>query len=151
MITAKLDYANAVLYGLPENLLRKLQRVQNIAARIVTFTPRTAHITPVLQSLHWLPVQARIEFKLCLIVYKCMHGCAPEYLRELLFTRHPPRDLRYVLPLEVPVARSAVAERAFGFAAPRLWNALPEEVRRVDSVAAFKKHLKTFLFRRTFL
>jgi hypothetical protein len=151
LITTKLDYANAVLYGLPNNLLRKLQRVQNIAARIVTYTPRTAHITPVLQSLHWLPVQARIDFKICLVVFKCLHGRGPEYLRELLLLRHPPRDLRSVPPLEVPISRSAIAERAFGFAAPKLWNSLPQGLRETDSIDVFKKRLKTFLFTKTYL
>jgi hypothetical protein len=152
VITSKLDYANAVLYGLPNSLLGKLQRVQNIAARIVTYTPRNAHITPVLIELHWLPVRARIEYKICLIAFKCLHGGAPQYLQELLAVRQPTRDLRAssVQPLEVPMARSALAERAFGIAAPKLWNSLPQDLRAIDSVNVFKKHLKTFLFRRTF-
>ena len=74
-----------------------------------------------------------------------MHGCGPEYLRELLLIRHPLWDLRSVLPLEVPVSWSAIAERPFGFAAPKLWNALSQELRDTDPVEVYKKRLKTFL------
>ena len=72
----------------------KLQRVQNNAARVITLTKKHDHITPVLKELHWLPVRKRIEFKILLLAYKCLHGTAPSYLRELLKEYVPPRTLR---------------------------------------------------------
>ena len=59
-VISKLDCGNALLSGVSTNLLRKLQRVQNMAARVITFTPRREHISPVLRSLHWLPIHRRI-------------------------------------------------------------------------------------------
>ena len=61
-ISSKLDFCNALLYGLPQSVIDRLQYVQNCAARLVTRTRSSEHITPVLRSLHWLPVRQRITY-----------------------------------------------------------------------------------------
>ena len=71
-ISSRLDYCNSLLFGISDNLLRRLRAVQNAAARLVTGTRRREHITPVLRQLHWLPVRQRIEFKLAVLVYKAI-------------------------------------------------------------------------------
>ena len=78
------DYCNAVLYGTSVTNIRKLQRVQNSIARVVTGSRRRDHITPVLANLHWLPVHLRIEYKLTLLAFKSMTTQQPRYLYELL-------------------------------------------------------------------
>ena len=83
-VTSRLDYCNALLYGVPNNLIYKLQRVQNAAARLVFRAPRFCHITPLLVELHWLPVKFRIDFKIILITFKVLNGKVPKYLFELL-------------------------------------------------------------------
>ena len=55
-ITSMLDFCNALLCGLPSLLTQKLQRIQSEAARNVTRTSRSAHITPVLFAPYWLSV-----------------------------------------------------------------------------------------------
>ena len=69
-VTTNLDYCNAILYGLPKVLLKRLQLVQNRAACIVTFTKKYEHITPSLIDLDWLPVEYRIIYKILFLVYK---------------------------------------------------------------------------------
>ena len=86
-ITSRLDYCNALLYGLPQRLESKVQRIQNNAARVVSKTPKREHITPVLEGLHWLPVHYRCIYKILLCTYKALHGMAPAYICELITVR----------------------------------------------------------------
>ena len=69
-VGGRLDYCNSLLYGVSGELLRRLQSVQNAAARFITGTRKYDHITPVLRSLHWLPVRQRIIFKIATLMYR---------------------------------------------------------------------------------
>ena len=82
-ISSKLDFCNALLYGLPQSVIDRLQHVQNCAARLVTRTRSSEHITPVLRRLHWLPVRQRITYKILLLTYKALNGMAPKYIADL--------------------------------------------------------------------
>ena len=61
----------------------------NEAARLVTYTPRSEHITPVSKSLHWLSIKQRIEFKVLTVVYNSLSDNSSDYIRSL-FTRYEP-------------------------------------------------------------
>ena len=88
-ITNKLDFCNAILIGLPKYLIKHLQSVQNCAARLVCGLKKHKHISPILNNLHWLPVEKRITYKVLLIVFKCLNGLSPQYLSELLIEYKP--------------------------------------------------------------
>ncbi|KAI2647424.1 RNA-directed DNA polymerase from mobile element jockey [Labeo rohita] len=76
-MTSRLDYCNALLGGCSARLINKLQLVQNAAARVLTRTKKYDHISPVLSTLHWLPIKHRIDFIILLITYKALNGLAP--------------------------------------------------------------------------
>ena len=82
LVTSHLDFCNSVLFGLPKYSIKKLQRVQNIAAKLVLNRTKHESSTESRKQLHWLPIAARIEFKIIVLVYKCLHRNAPEYLQK---------------------------------------------------------------------
>jgi hypothetical protein len=126
----------------------QLQRVQNAAARLVVRCHRCEHITPVLMTLHWLPVKQQVQYSILLLVFRAQHRLAPPYITDLLEQRAT-RVLRsttnndfYVLP-----SRSRYCDRMFSVAGSRLWNSLPAEMKKTCCLVTFKRLLKTHLFR----
>ena len=152
---ARIDYCNGLLYGVPTVHLSKIQRIQNSAARLITYTPRYSHITPVLYALHWLPVRFRICYKIAVITFKAIHNLAPEYLKNLINVR---QCLRYNLRsnngivLHDPSAKfkRTLGNRSFAAAAPKIWNNLPEYIRNEGNFNKFKSLLKTHYFREAY-
>ena len=148
-VTSKLDYCNALLYGLPKYQLQRLQYVQNTVARVVLQVSKFQHITPVLCELHWLPIQYRIIFKILLLVYKSLNGTSPSYLAQKLHYRSHTRSLRSVsneLLMQPRLYTKTYGNRAFAFHAPREWNLVPYEIRKSNTILSFKRSLKTYLF-----
>ena len=149
LVTTRLDYANVLLHGVPQYLTKRLQRLQNTAARLITRTSRRDHISPVLKSLHWLPVEFRPKYKILLHTYRALHELSPPYIQEMVKRYQPARTLRSTgqCLLVVPKTRTSYGKRSFRYAAADLWNALPQLVRDAESLPVFKKRLKTHMFR----
>ncbi len=76
-ILSRLDYCNSLYFGISQTALSHLQLVQNAAARLLSGVKKREHITPILRSLHWLPVCFRVDLKILLLVYKSLNGLAP--------------------------------------------------------------------------
>ena len=150
LVLSRLDYGNALLAGCPKILIDKLQRVRNSAAKLVFKAKKRDHVSPLLQSLHWLPIEARIKYKLSMICHKFFSGSSPVYISNLLSVYTPARSLRSStdhFTLCVPkINRKSFGERAFAFSAPTQWNSLPKSLREIQSESSFKRALKTHLF-----
>ncbi|XP_062319148.1 uncharacterized protein LOC134022004 [Osmerus eperlanus] len=94
LVLSKLDYCNSLLAGLPACATRPLQKIQNAAARLVFNLPRRSHVTPLLISIHWLPITARIRFKTLVLTFRAVNGTAPNYIKSLHQPYTPTRHLR---------------------------------------------------------
>ena len=122
-----------------------------MAARLIKKIPLRERITPALTELHWLPMKARIIYKICLLTYKALKFGEPKYLNEYLVpfgletsvvVRHANDRHRLFEPRTV---RSS-GERSFQYSTPRLYNKLPVVIKDSENINQFKKTLKTYLF-----
>jgi len=161
IVGSKLDYCNAVLSGVSDYNVHRLQVVQNRAAKVVLNVRGTASVTQLRNQLHWLPIANRINYKIALLTFKTLVCHQPHYLDALLAPYTPSRSLRSDSGhlLVVPRTKTVLHSRAFASYAPRLWNRLPQNLRDLaylnsvstnpdcfPNLAAFKSGLKTFLF-----
>ena len=121
-VLPKLDYCNSLFYGSPMYMLERLQNVQNSAARLIFQCRKQNHISPLLMSLHWLPINASIEYKLSVICHSLFLGLSPNYLSDLLLVHTPNRNLRSSSDnrnLCIHKLRTKTfGHRSFSFAAP---------------------------------
>ena len=100
----------------------KLQLLQNHAARLIFGTKKREHITPILFKLHWLPIRQRIEYKVALLCFKCIHNIAPIYLQNLIEIYTPSRSLRSASDKfclkKVTMKYKSYGEKSFSFYGP---------------------------------
>ena len=149
-IINQIDYCNSLYYNLPKKEINRLQKLMNSTTRFIfnIRNPRT-HITPYLKKCHFLPVHLRVQFKICVLIYRCLNNTAPSYLKNLISQKSSLQSLRIyndTTLLQQPIQLNKFKDRRFSVAGPKLWNELPKNLREIGSVNAFKTNLKTHLF-----
>jgi hypothetical protein len=151
-ILAQIDYCNSMYCDLPEKSIKRLQRLMNASVRFIFNIARydNVSITDLLKKCHLLPVKLRIQFKVCLLVYKCFHAESPEYLQNLIEPKKSLESLRVssdtTLIHHPQLSPQNYKNRKFSAVAPKYWNELPRHIRESPSLPVFKSRLKTFLF-----
>ena len=151
-VISRIDYCNSLLASLPKVHLQRLQKVINIAARLIFQQPRDCSITALLKALHWLKIEDRIAFKVLCLTWQSLNNKGPSYLSSLITPHKPKRLLRssHNSDLCVPKSRTSYGDRAFRHNAPMLWNTLPVMIRNQPTLPLFKNKLKTHLFRKSY-
>ena len=152
-VSSRVDYCNSLLFETLTHVLRKLQSVLNASARLITGGRRYDHITPVLRDIHCLPLAQRIDYKLALLVYKCLHGAGPSYLTAYctaLSTVNRHHDLRSAARGNLAQPRTRIRRlgtRSFRLSGPSVWNSLPPAIRKHRlTLNQLKTLLKQHLF-----
>ena len=145
-----LDYANATLNGLPNCDIDKMQRIQNMAVKMVLRAPKYSIPMECMKELHWLPIWFTMQHKILTLVYKTLHGDAPDYMKSMLsehiLNRCGLRLEQSHKMLCIPCTqRKAFAARSFSVEGPTYWNALPEDVKKSEKVATFKQKLDSLI------
>jgi exonuclease III len=155
-VVSRLDYCSTVYANMPNVHISRLQSVLNASARLITNQSKYCHITPLLRGLHWLPKWARIDFRVCVLVYRAMNNISPSYLKEMfspkiITERRTTLRSAQSLVSELEQVRrrnpTRYGDRALCVVGPKLWNALPLSIRQAETVDKFKGLLKTHFFR----
>eukprot|EP00116_Pleurobrachia_bachei_P005682 sb/3465944/ len=124
LIHSRIDYCNGLLIGADKSDIARLQKVQNAATRFIFGRRQWRGVTELRKQLHFLPVTARIDYKICLMVFKCINNLAPSYLQCLI----QKRQLKVARKVHRPGSE---------------WNILPQTIRSCTDESLFKSKLKT--------
>ena len=141
-VASRLDNCNSLFANLNKESIFKLQKVQNSAARLILRKRRRDSASQALKELHWLPIEARISFKILLLVFKVLKGKVNMKLTYKSFNGRP----EDYLMLDTPNFKTKYGKRLFEYNGSRLWNALPVNVRMEEDIERYKKSVKTLLF-----
>ena len=136
-----IDYCNVLYYGISAPTMKKLQHVQNSAARLIIGKGGQSSLDDFFLESHWLKVRERILYKIILMVHKCIQLKAPQSLSGLLRFGDSGRTMK----LQELRVSTKLGSRAFSHVGPKLWNCLPAHIRNEHDTDIFKKILKSYL------
>ena len=141
LIQSHFDYCNLVWGNCGKTLFDRLQKLQNRAARVLTFSSYDADPNRLIRQLDWKDLSTQFQIQKALMVYKSLNGLAPEYLSSKFVKRNETRySLRdSVNKLFVPFPRTNFMKNSFSYSGAVLWNSLPCNVREAKSLSQFKR------------
>lgn len=144
LILPHLDYCSQVWDALYDTYSKRLQRLQNRAARAVTKSNYDIRSKDLLTKLNWDTLNLRSKKQKVTLMYKIMNGRAPEYLQNLLCKQEHHYQLRNNKQcLKIPKPKTEYMKRSFSYSTAKLWNKLPLDIRQSTSIAQFKKAIGT--------
>ena len=152
-VFSKLYYCSSVWSITSASNIRKLQGVQNFAARIASGTRKFDHVTPALKNLRWIPVKSHLYLRDAILAFKSMTGQLPNYLRLNFIsrTKFSGRATRSSTQLNIPLFKTKSGQRSFYYRTVTLWNALKPHFKLRESLIIFKRKMKAFLLNHFFM
>ena len=154
LVLSRIDYCNSLLMGSAEYQINKLQRIQNMACRVIYSVIKFDSISHYLKDLHWLHVHEQIAYNICILMFKCFRDIAPKYLTELVrFDSNHNRNLQSKLKFLAQVPRCnnvQTSMSAFSIIEPKLWDGLLVTLKVKKNIKDFNVALKTHLFKESY-
>ena len=149
LVISQFDYFNALLLGVSDQQLSKLQKIQNMACHVINIFRKHDHVSNEMRNLHWLKIPECIQYKVLIIMYQCISDLAPSFITVLLdfhLSRDSLRsDTQGMLPIP-PCSLSQVRDSSIRYAVLRLWNRKPQHIKNPKALGVYKTKLKTYLF-----
>ena len=144
LIQPHFDYCNVVWGTCGSTLQNKLQKLQNRAARVLTYSNYDADADNILENLRWKNLTCQRQIQRAIMVYKSLHGLVPEYLCSKFVSRDTTYSLRdSASKVTVPFPRTNYYKNSFSYSGAVLWNSLPCNVRQAESLVKFKQLIKS--------
>jgi hypothetical protein len=146
LVFSKLFYCSTIWAGTSKQNIDKLQLLQNFAARILTNVRKYDHISPALEQLGWLSIKNQLNLRDLCQIYKIQNSLSPQYLKCKLEKRSEVHkyNTRQKDHLNMPLCRTATAQRSFFHRAVNLWNKLSLSQQNQPSIYLFKRTIKNF-------
>ena len=147
LVMSKINYCSTVWSNTSDGNIKKIQLIQNCAARLITGVPKYDHISPTLNALGWLSIKEHLLYRDALLTFKCMHDKAPQYLCDNFEQRNRihNRDTRRNGDLDIPKYRTSIGQRSFKYRGTKIWNGLDTDLKSISDLNNFKTKLKTIL------
>ena len=151
LMLSRIDYCTSLLMGSAEIQIDKLQRIENMACRVICGVRKFDSISYHLKDLHCLCIHVSIAYQICILMFKFYRDIASKYLNELVgFDSKHSRNLHSNLKflVQVPISNNVqTRSSAFSIVGPKLLNGLPVTPEFKENIKDFKDALKTHLFK----
>ena len=151
IIRPVMSYANVVWAKCDKESVYRVLRLQKRAARVISYTDRTTPSVALFNKQGWIPFYEQHRRDKCIIMYKRINGYLPNYITEhlILNNKRHSRNTRYssINAVCPKYRKETEGGRSFAVSATRLWNSIPIEIRRLDSIACFKKYMFAKMFK----
>ena len=143
LVQPHFNYCCEVWDSCCNTLAVKLQKLQNRAARVLTFSGYDASADPLIEILGWQKLESQRSFHKAVMVYKSLNGLAPEYMRSMFIYRDTVYSLRDAEgKLNIPKPRTNYLKNSFSYTGAVLWNSLPAGLRQAKTLESFKAGLR---------
>ena len=145
-IFSRLFYCSTVWSNTSKSNLKKLQLVQNFAARLILGLRKSDHISEGFKSLKRLNVKDRLFLNDAVMVHRCLQDKAPEYLEGKFVKRQVcGRNMRHSATLNLPLCRLTKGQRSFTYRGAKIFNSLADDLKTVQCSNVFKQRLRNHL------